>query len=90
MSSNAPNTLYSDQWQSLECLHCLDAIELRRSTYTNPEVLMQVREQYEIDHSKCHEYRDAAKAQAAREFRKEGDRRKLHEDRRKALTRPAC
>lgn len=80
------NTLFHDRLNALECLHCFDLIELRRSTYENPEVLMQVREEFEIDHGRCHEYRDAAKARKAREFRKESNRRKLHTDRRTQLS----
>ncbi len=79
------NTLYHSETNSLECLHCFDVIELRKATGADPEMLMQVREEYELDHAKCHEYKEARKATQAREFRTEGQRRKMHDQRAKAL-----
>lgn len=79
------NTVYHEDTNSLECLHCFDVVELRRVTGADPELLMQVREEYEMDHAKCHEYKDVRKAQQAREYRTEGQRRRLHEQRAKAL-----
>ncbi len=73
------NTLYCEDTNSLECLHCLDVIELRKATAADPELLLQVREEYELDHSKCNQYKDIRKANAAREYRTEGQRRKLLE-----------
>jgi len=79
------NTVYHSDTNSLECLHCFDVTELRHATGANPELLMQVREEYEMDHAKCHKYKDIEKAGQAREFRTEGQRRKLHEQRAAAL-----
>ena len=79
------NTYYDERTNSIACLHCLETIELRRSTYTNPELLMAVREQYEMDHAKCNQYKDIDRATHAREHRTEGARMRMHEARRKAL-----
>lgn len=46
---------------------------------------MAVREEYELDHSKCHLHKDIRKANHARQYRTEGQRRKLHEARANAL-----
>ena len=79
------NTVYRAATNSLECLHCFDVVELRRATGADPELLMQVREEYEMDHAKCHEYKDIRKARQAREYRTERQRRQLHEQHAKAL-----
>lgn len=84
------NTVYRHDLNALECLHCTETVELRRETGSDPELLMQVREQYEMDHAKCHQYKDIRKAQQAREFRTEGQRRKFHEARAKALRVLGC
>ena len=73
------NTVYHSDTNSLECLHCMDVIELRKVTGADPEVLALVKEEYEMEHSRCHEYKDIRKANQAREFRTEGQRRRLHE-----------
>ncbi len=73
------NTVYHPDTNSLECLHCMDVIELRKVTGADPEVLALVKEEYEMEHSRCHEYKDIRKANQAREFRTEGQRRRLHE-----------
>lgn len=79
------NTIYHPDTNSLECLHCMDVVELRKVTGADPELLLQVREEYEMEHGKCHQYKDIAKAGHAREFRTEGQRRKMHEQRARAL-----
>jgi hypothetical protein len=84
------NTLYHPETNSLECLHCFDTIELRRVTGADPELLMAVREEYELDHSKCHLHKDIRKANQAREYRTEGQRRRLHEARANALRVLGC
>ncbi len=73
------NTVYHSDTNSLECLHCMDLIELRKVTGADPEVLALVKEEYEMEHSRCHEYKDIRKANQAREYRTEGQRRMLHE-----------
>lgn len=80
-----PNTLYHEDTNSLECFHCGDVTELRRVTAADPELLMQVREEYAMDHCNCHKYKDFRKAQQARQYRTEGQRRELHDQRSKAL-----
>lgn len=82
---HAANTYYDARANALQCLHCLETIELRRATYTNPELLMAVREQYEMDHAECNKYKDIARATHAREHRTEGARMRMHEARPKAL-----
>lgn len=78
------NTVYHEDTNSLECIACMDVVELRRVTGADPELLMEVREEYEMDHAKCHKFRDIEKAGQARQYRTEAQRLKLHEDRRKA------
>jgi hypothetical protein len=63
----------------------MDVIELRKVTGADPEVLALVKEEYEMEHSRCHEYKDIRKANQAREYRTEGQRRKLHEAKANAL-----
>lgn len=84
------NTLYHLYTNSLECLHCGERVELRKVTPADPELLMQVREEYEMEHSKCHGYKDIAKANQARQYRTEGQRRQLHEARANALRVLGC
>jgi len=72
------NTLYHPETNSLECLECLDVTELRKVTGADPELLLQVREEYELDHANCHRYKDIRKADQARRYRTESQRRKLH------------
>jgi len=84
------NTLYHETTNSLECLHCMDTVELSAKTGANPELLMQVREEYEMEHGKCHQFKDIRKANQAREFRTEGQRRKMHEARANALRVLGC
>ena len=81
---HSDTTYYDERTNSLECLHCLETVELRRSTYTNPETLMAVREQYEMDHAKCNQYKDIARANHAREHRTEGARMRMHDAKRRA------
>lgn len=71
------NTIYDDRLHALTCVHCFDTTELRRQTWVNPEALMEVREEYALDHSDCHKYKDKRKADQARQFRTERQRREL-------------
>lgn len=48
------DTVYHPDSQFVECLVCGNALELSESTCSNPELLLAVREQYEIDHAQCH------------------------------------
>lgn len=48
------DTVYHPDSQFVECLVCGNVLELSTTTCSNPEVLLAVREQYEIDHAKCH------------------------------------
>lgn len=43
-------TKYHAETNSLECPHCGDETELYRNTGSDPEKLMQVREEYELNH----------------------------------------
>jgi len=79
------NTVYHPDTNSLECIFCMDVVELRKVTGADPELLMQVREEYELDHAKCHKFKDLEKANQAREYRTESQRRKLHDARANAL-----
>lgn len=51
------DTVYHADSHSIECLVCGNCIELSESTCSNPEVLLQVREQYEIDHAGCNDFK---------------------------------
>jgi hypothetical protein len=74
-----PNTLYRPENQTLECIHCLEVMAIRERTYINPEKLLELREEFALDHSECHKYRDQRRARQAREHRKERDRLRLLE-----------
>ena len=75
---------------AFECLGCRELIEIvsfawlkigglkqRVRVKGNPENMQLFRELHEMDHKQCHLFKDADKAKAAREFRKESTRRKL-------------
>lgn len=73
-----------------ECLGCSELIEVPKFGWLNiggvrqhvrivgqPENLMLWVELHELDHAKCHEFKDADKALQAREHRSESQRLKL-------------
>ena len=61
---------------ALECMGCLVLIEVRRSIYSDPELLATIRQLLELDHEDCWRYADAEAARHARNFRKDRERLK--------------
>lgn len=85
----ADSPLYRDlQMGSVECLGCTEVMEIpyaavlraggrREQVRNNPENLAAWMELQELDHRQCLNFADVEKAKQARQYRKEGARRKL-------------
>ncbi len=78
------NTIYHRDSNSLECIECFGIMELQRATANDPERLTSMCEGFEILHGKCHEYKDAHKAQQAIQYLSERKLQKLLAERQKA------
>lgn len=68
-----------DRDETLHCSGCLVEDSIPSRIRKNPELRLEFIELWALDHRDCNKFHDAAKAKANREYRKEGERRKLLE-----------
>ena len=66
-----------DHADTLSCGGCLESDSIPRRIRNDPERRWEFIELWALDHVDCDKFRDAAKAKANRELRKERDRRRL-------------
>ena len=83
------NTLYHHDTSSLECKHCKDVIELSQTTSSNPALLFELREEYEIMHSKCNHFNNMQAASNQQGIVSVAQRRLLHQAMASAFRFPA-
>jgi hypothetical protein len=90
MCDRRPALYHWEDMDAYQCMGCLELIEVpkyavlkvsgvldRVPVKNQPENRMLWLELYELDHAKCHEFKDVEKAQLAREHRSERSRRTL-------------
>lgn len=68
-----------DREHTLSCSGCFAEDSIPTRIRNNPELRLEFIELWSLDHINCDKFHDAAKAKSNREYRKEGDRRKLLE-----------